>query len=696
MKIYRDLFNSNPTVTFDAEAKIGIYLATPNQYTFYGNDGNEQLVFAPLSKQQRVNPPPLPCLEPPSNIGVEQADYVWDAVLADTNYGYVITYQRCCRNRTIANIESPGTIGSTYSVEITPEALHTNNSSPIFKSFPPIFICVGEPLVFDHSASDVDGNTVIYSFCSPFIGASDGNPIPDRPLPPPYTPVDFLLPTYSYNRPLISNPIIKINAYTGRMTGTPTILGQYVVSVCIEEYKDGLLLTKMFRDFQFNVVSCRRTIAAIVEADSVSGKQFFLHSCDLSAKLSNKSIERANIFNHVWQFNENGDTLRYTDWDPSVQFRKEGVYKGQLILNPNTVCSDTAILNIAISRGIKSDFSVKYDTCVAGEVNFTNKTILGSFPLKEIVWDYSDGKRDTNKLNPAHLYDNPGLKAVKLFVKDKYSCQKDTTIRFSWLPVPPIIIIEPDKFVGCTPAKVFFNNKSKPIDSTYNITWDFGDGGTSRMISPTHTFQNGGNYTVNLKIISPTGCYKEATFSNWIKIRTTTKADFDFAPERVTNLTPSVSFADKSIIPAVWHWNFNQKGFSTLQNPIYAFTDTGIHLVKLIMRNQNGCLDSISKNIYVEPEVTFFMPNAFSPNFDSTNDEFKGTGFIYGLKSFRLMVWNRWGSKIFETTNPNTGWNGQINNVGESVPEGVYLYEVQYTTPKDKKVVKRDFVTLIR
>lgn len=695
MKMYRDRFT--PTgADFDLFAPITVFLATPNQYYFYGNDNSRELVVVPMNNRRILMPPTYPCLEPPTTIGVDEANYEWNVTLADTNYSYIISYQRCCRNGTIANIYNPYTTGTTFTIEITPEALRSNNSSPKFKSFPPILICGGEPLVFDHSASDTEGDALVYSFCNPIIGGSEADPFPSYAEPPPYQTVRFRLPTFTYDKPMAGNPVVKIDSRTGIITGTPDVLGQYVVSVCVEEYRNGRLISKIFRDFQFNVVSCKKTVIAAVEADSVSGKNFFLHTCDVSATLTNKSIERANIFNFVWQFNQNGDTIRYSDWHPTIQFRDSGVYKGQLILNPNSPCSDTATLNITVSRGIKPDFTFKYDTCVAGEVSFTNKTRLGSFPLKEIVWDYSDGKRDTNQLTPTHQYENPGLKPVKLFVKDKSNCKKDTTINLMWQPAPPILIVEPDKFTGCTPAKVFFNNKSKPIDSTYNITWNFGDGEISKAISPTHTFKKGGDYTVNLTIVSPIGCRKDATFTDWIKIRQTTKADFAFSPKKVTNLAPSVFFTDKSEMPVAWHWDFVRKGYSSLQNPNYKFQDTGSYVVKLTIRNPQGCLDSISKNIYVEPTVTFFMPNAFTPNDDSTNDEFKGKGFTEGMKYFRLVVWNRWGEKIFETTHSDIGWNGLVNNVGRAAPEGVYLYELHYTTPNNQEITKKDFVTLVR
>ena len=198
------------------------------------------------------------------------------------------------------------------------------------------------------------------------------------------------------------------------------------------------------------------------------------------------------------------------------------------------------------------------------------------------------------------------------------------------------------------------------------------------------------------KIPSPIGCYKEETFTNWIKIRATTKANFDYSPEKLTNLTPSVYFTDKSEMPVWWRWNIGKKGVSLEQNPNFRLQDTGFHVVKLLIRNPEGCLDSLSKTLYVEPTVTFFMPNAFSPNNDTTNDEFKGKGFTQGMKSFHLAVWNRWGEKIFDTTNPEIGWNGQTHNTGNPAPEGVYWYQLRYTTPTNQHIEKKDFVTLVR
>jgi gliding motility-associated-like protein len=699
LHVYRDRFSTSGTggtqTQLDANATIATYQQLPNNsYKLVGTNQR------PLLSKVNLPTPVIPCSETPTNVGAEDGLYEWDQVLRDTNGSYFISYQRCCRNATISNIPTPASYGGTYYVEITPEAQHQSNSSPVFKNFPPVFICEGEPLTFDHSAKDTNGDQLVYRFCNAYAGGSSSSTTATNP--PPYALIPYKVP-YSAATPMKGNPTIKIDANTGVMTGTPdAITGtaayqQFVVTICAEEYRGGQLIGRVFRDFQFNVVRCKKLVVSALVSDSTAGKAFFINGCEnVSLTINNQSYDRANIPNYYWNFFVRQDTIRYNDWSPAVTFNQVGIYKGQLLLNPGTPCSDTAYVTVNVGGRIYPNFTTKYDSCVAGDVEFASVT-TSLIPLKKMLWEFGDNTTDSNKLNTAHLYATPGLKSVKLSVKDNYGCVGDTSIQFNWQPAPPILIVEPDNFTGCAPAKVRFYNRSTPIDSTYKILWDFGDGMTGNSISPTHIYAKPDTYTVKLMITSPIGCYKESEFRSWIKVKSLPKADFDWTPKVINNLKPQVSFLDKSTPDVIgWRWFFSDKAYSPLKNPPFTYRDTGAQQVKLYVVNLNGCRDSIFKTLYIEPEMTFHFPNAFSPNFDTVNDEFKGTGFLYGMKAFKMTIWNRWGEKIFETIDPTEGWNGSKHNSGRQEPEGVYLYEIEYTTPKNEVKNKKDFLTLFR
>ena len=116
----------------------------------------------------------------------------------------------------------------------------------------------------------------------------------------------------------------------------------------------------------------------------------------------------------------------------------------------------------------------------------------------------------------------------------------------------------------------------------------------------------------------------------------------------------------------------------------------------LITANQFGCTDTISKLLDVIPQVTYFLPNAFTPNEDGTNDDYRGKGFVEGMKNFKLEIFNRWGERVFQTNDPYDSWNGQKFNKGQAAPQGVYLCLVTYTTPRGENRELRSYATLLR
>jgi gliding motility-associated-like protein len=695
MRIYRDCDPEKKGAPYDPVASIAAYLK---------NAKNRPPIetSARLGSVLKVPKNKIDCLNPP-NVCVEEGIYVWEMDLPFADDTYVILYQRCCRNESITNIKQPGTVGASYAVEITQVAQERGNDSPLFKSFPPIIICNSYPLKFDHSATDKDGDQLVYSFCEPYTGGGQvggvgcSNTSPTPPCWPPFGTIAYKLPDYSFQRPVGGNPIIKIDPNTGLITGTPTESGQYVVSVCVEEYtQDGKLLGILKRDFQFNVAPCDPIIKAQVKADTVINKTYFISACgDRNLAIENRSFDQKSIETFRFDINIGGENKVFKEWQPTVLFPDTGIYKGKLFLNPGTICADTISLQFNVFNAVFPDFTYKYDTCVAGPIAFTDKTVAPNGNVVTWKWDYGDGKIDF-KTNTSHLYDTPGKKRINLRVKDNKGCVKDTVREITWLPVPPFIVVQPSSFIGCTPANVFFNNLSKPIDSTYDIRWTFGDGGASRAISPTYVYNNPGTYSVSVDITSPIGCKIGTSFKDWIKIYQGTKAGFTFSPERVTKVDNTVSFSDKSQFATRWQWFFGSKGYASRQNPIFSFRDTGIQRVKLLVNNQWGCIDSMIQFIDVVPLVSYFLPNAFTPNDDTVNDIYRGNGITEGIQNFSMKIWNRWGEMIFETSNPTQGWNGKKFNKGEDSPLGVYLCVVTYTSPRGENFEIRSFANLIR
>lgn len=711
MKIYRDCASTG--ALFDS-ATGSQTVATITVY----EDGSN----FPFISTIELNPPAItvippdvsnPCLIIPDNVCVEEGVYQFTLTLPNNPLSYHIIYQRCCRNNSISNIINPGDTGATYSIELTPEAQQTSagcvNNSPTFNNFPPIIICANEPVNFDHSATDPDGDQLVYKFCSPKAGGGTdgvmgGDPnaftgvAPNPDAPPPFQNVTFVGPTYTPLNPMGGNPPVTIDPATGLITGEPTALGQFVVGVCVEEYRNGVLLSVVKRDFQFNVESCEPTVFAQIQNDEViNGNEFVVNSCgNNTITFIDQSFDQNFINTYDWSFDfNNGDTATATTQNSTITFPGLGTYQGQLVLNQGSPCDDTATIFVNIFPEINADFTYTYDTCVAGPVSFNNLSVSGAGPVTDNLWEFGDGNTG-NDVNPDYLYSDPGNIPVTLTVEDMNGCVDDTTQIIEWYPAPPILIIEPSIFKGCIPQNVFFNNLSSPIDDTYDIVWEFGDGSTSGEISPTYIYETPGVYDVSLSVTSPIGCTISDFFPNLITVEASPVADFTFTPNSPSNFQPEVEFTDLSIDAIQWFWNFNEMESSFEQNPIYTFPDTGLQEITLIVTHESGCQDTLTQFIDVVPKVAYFLPNAFSPNYDSVNDEFFGKGFFVGLQNFSMTIWNRWGELVFETNDPYEGWNGKKMNIGKDSPLGVYVVVVKYTGPRGGDVELKGFATIVK
>ena len=112
----------------------------------------------------------------------------------------------------------------------------------------------------------------------------------------------------------------------------------------------------------------------------------------------------------------------------------------------------------------------------------------------------------------------------------------------------------------------------------------------------------------------------------------------------------------------------------------------------LFVYGENDCFASDSVTVYVDNDLKVFIPDIFSPNGDGINDIFFIRG--KGVKSIHLMVYNRWGEKIFETTDINTGWDGTFRGI--QLQQSVFVYYLDAFLQTDQRVIKKGDITLVR
>lgn len=679
LKVYRDCFNGIPP--FDNPAFVFVYNAS-------GVLINTLSIAVPASV---IIPATInnPCFTAPNNICVEEAVYVTNINLPPIIGGYFFSYQRCCRNNSILNLSAPGNVGTTYWCHIPGPEVVLVNSEPHFNLFPPIFICNGIPINFDHSATDSDGDSLAYKLCDPYNGLdpccpllnpalpptpSAGSQCPFPPAacpvnapPPPYATVPFLAP-YSGTYPLSSSPAISINAVTGLLNGVPNLNGQWVVGVCVEEWRNGVLIGTHHRDFQFNVVPCPGLVVSAVLSQTT-------HCFGFTVNFNNQS---QNGTSYLWNF---GDQTTLADtsnlFQPTYMYPDTGNYSVSLIVNPYTLCADTSFTTFEVYPLLNPTFTQPAAECVVG--NSFNFNATGTFAGNgTFSWAFGNSANPTTSSlqNPTNIvYSLPGTFAVALTISEN-GCTESYVDSVTVYPIPtagfngvPVI--------GCAPFLMQFTDSSI-VGTPASYLWDFGDGTSSTLSNPSHLYSNVGVYNVTLTITTVAGCIGTSTFFVPAMVTTTPSpvANFTGTPTQTSIFEPWISFTDLSSGEIKWFYSFGDGQTDTIPNPMHTYGYAGIFNVMEVVTNQFGCTDTAYFPITIIPEYRFWIPNAFTPfNNDDINLVFMPV--VLGVTDYEFLIFDRWGQLIFETQDIKKGWDGTYK--GNKCQIDIYVWKITYT-----------------
>ncbi|NVN95990.1 MAG: gliding motility-associated C-terminal domain-containing protein [Bacteroidetes bacterium] len=166
------------------------------------------------------------------------------------------------------------------------------------------------------------------------------------------------------------------------------------------------------------------------------------------------------------------------------------------------------------------------------------------------------------------------------------------------------------------------------------------------------------------------------------------------SPNPVSVYEPTVHIYDGSGETNNYVWFLGDNTTTTQNNFYHTYSDkdTGSYLINVIATNIHGCIDSASLWVIVQPDVTFYIPNSFSPNNDGVNDVFKVYGM--GIESFEMSIYDRWGKIVYTSEDMNAGWDGKINN--ELAPDGTYAYVIIYKDNSSIKHSKSGAISIVR
>lgn len=746
LTVYRDCYNGVPP--FDDPASVGIFNALTNTLIREKLFGFTSLDTVPPT----VNGP---CFIPPVDICYERTVYTDTVILPPSAGGYILSYQRCCRNNTILNLVSPDATGATYEAWIAGTGTYSQNSNPVFNLWPPPFLCAGVPFVFDHSATDLEGDSIVYELITPFQGGSVADPMPQPPNSPPYQTVTFQ-PPYSQVNMLGGNPPLTIDPLTGQLTCLPQTTGQFVIGVRAREFRGGILVGYTRRDFQLNVVPCPTLVVAALQnpiilcgsnAVTFQNNSFGAATWHWDFGLQGVQGDTSNLFSPVFTYPDTGEfqvtQIAYSGFDPA--------------------CADTAYGTVTILPEFKTSFSYNIDSCNA-TVYLRDSSNNESGIILVRNWDFGDGT-SSSSANPVHIYPGPGNYTITLSTISSRGCTDtiSTTINLPALLSAQVQAVSQILCHGeCNgTASVNVQNGTGP----YQYTWSdpaiqtsaAADSLCPGTYTVTVTDQQGCSFTGSVTITQPPPlqltitttpdycgglCAGSATalvtggvsgYSyNWsdslsqngpvanglcpgnYQLGITDANGCSISGQGVVLYVDSFPFIDaytqdsllyqgqSTVITALpggngYSYQWLPPGGLASPNSSNTTASPDVTTTYLITATDpNGCTATDSVTIQVtkvicdEPEI--FVPNAFTPNNDQQNDMLYVRG--NSIETMQLLIFNRWGEKVFESNQPSTGWDGTYR--GRPVTPDVYVYYLEAVCYNKSTFRKKGNITLIR
>ncbi|MBT6834532.1 MAG: T9SS type B sorting domain-containing protein [Bacteroidetes bacterium] len=412
-----------------------------------------------------------------------------------------------------------------------------------------------------------------------------------------------------------------------------------------------------------------------------------------SFDFTNQSVISDGVMSYQWII-EN-DTVASEHYD-SITFTKWGKYTIQLIATSNQNCTDTTKQNIYVYPMPLAAF-IYLNNCLEDTMWFFDSSMVDSGNITKWFWDFKNGSTSGSQ-NPFTIYYDTGQKSVTLVSTSDFGCATDTTRFFKieskvTAPILERATVENDEHI-----LVEWKKPNEGISKTYHLErsddgawWDY----LSDEDQSTFSFEDlmvdpdKKSYYYRLKATDScdyTGEYSNNGKSILLSIDTNniyptlTWTAYEEWDQGVAGY--ELQLAGSSSLVAGFSSlvsNLNFERVTSSKQPVAKFTDSlaklkaAYYCYRVVAYRNNDSLQSVSNVVCIPAVFRIYTPNSFTPNNDGINDIFLPKGLF--VSEYKLTIYNRWGEKLFESSDIKKGWDGSFK--GKTCPLGTYYYSIK-------------------
>lgn len=648
--------------------------------------------------------------------------------------GYYVIWDRCCRSADISNIQNPAGEGMLFYMEFPPVVRNGavfTNSSPEF-SFPNgEYICVNKPFKLNFNATDADGDQLRYSLVTPLAGFTDNTPqntAGDGKSHASY-PEIIWLPGYSAARSIPGNPPLSIDAQTGQLSITASQTGLFIFAVLCEEYRNGVKIGAIRREFQMPVIDCGNTTPPAPVISYKSVETLDLPFCE--GTTVTLSTESNPLWSYQWQ--RNGSNISGAT-STTLAINEPGDYA--VVKSFAKTCGNDTTSKITKARALSPPAAkitpVKEPPICEGE-----SLVLSVQPDKSVNYQWTtDGTVLQGATNTSLTVTKTGLYGVRAM--SSMGCGNRDSLAVVVNPNPQSTLVSSASAI-CQDGEVRLD---AAIGSNYQYEWLQNNTSVNTSYASTKLVNQGGTYQV--RITDGNRC-QALSAPLTLSVIPRPAMQFDSLVPVCANLSESVL-----LVASPAGGTFSGSGVTGNRfDPIKA--GAGLHSITYTFAGTSACPVTISRQIRVEPpaevnlpeRVTVLMGNSvqlkpavkgqtigflweppetlsdpasqnpdanptvpttykltvsapgdcrteksvlvdvlkrlfiadvFSPNNDGINDvlEIRNTDQFPGCE---VTIYNRWGEVVFYSKGYDKPWNGMYKN--QKVQPGNYEYRIK-------------------
>jgi len=607
--------------------------------------------------------------------------------------GYYIVWERCCRNGIITNIVNPSNTGETFYTEFP--ALVQNgqtytNSSPRFDELKGDYICLNRPFNFNFSGKDPDGDSLVYSLTRPWAGfASASNPEPIARGSSGYPQVTWAAGIT--DQAMIPGPVpLRINRQTGMLNVTTNKAGLYVFAVLVEEYRKGVRIGAVRREFQLKVVDCPENFSPVALYREAGKSTFYKEGQTLLIKRDQKKCLEVLI----------------TDRDPNQRLSIKTIGlnfdDGSVSANPLTYVTkstnDTLKTQICFEKCVESlnNQPVIVDVIVADDG--CPQPLLDTLRIRVFI----EGALNNNPDVTTDLTNN------------RASIPQGTTLNFKVTGInkdnDDLVLEARGRGFQLNQVGMTFNNAigkgsviqpftwTPPCSATgqeYIVDFIVTDVACNRQVKDTVTVRLQASALPNNKPKVSTSLTSTSVLE--VPLPTTDGGGmvrFDVYSDDADKTDQLKLYAQgKGFTLSQYQMKFDDKTGNPRLTSRFEWKPTcadyaqmaGKEVVVNFITEDNSCspnkTDTLAvrmllKNLPTANNIEQNVPNVITPNDDGKNDCF----FIDGISSLacgpqfeKVEVFNRWGKLVFTSPDTKFKW------CGEGIPSGQYYYGLKFS-----------------